>query len=106
VQVGLPGLHHALLGHQLIQCEACATRLDEWSGEVGGQCEACATRLDEWSGEVGGQSEHALQDWMNGPGRLGVSQPKSFVYMLPLTFGCYAVTLTLIHWLRPPLFLP
>ena len=88
MQVGLPGLHHALLGHQLIQCEACATRLDEWSGEVGGQ------------------SEHALQDWMNGPGRLGVSQPKSFVYMLPLTFGCYAVTLTLIHWLRPPLFLP
>jgi len=63
--------------------------------------------------------KHALQDCTDGPGKLGVSQPKPFVYTPPAEIRLlltkrewwicnnHGVTLTpIIHWLRPPLFLP
>jgi len=37
VEVSLPGSTHTLPGHQLIHCEASATRLNRWSWEVGGR---------------------------------------------------------------------
>ena len=63
---------------------------------------------------------HQLQHWTDGPEKLGVSQPKPFVYISP---GKNSTTLnekgevdlwqprsdlivTFIHWLVPHLFLP
>jgi len=62
--------------------------------------------------------KHQLQDWMDGPGRLGVSQSTPFVHMLPVKIqllltswerwifnNCEEILTLITHCLVPPLFL-
>jgi len=77
VKVSLPGPTHTLPEHQLIQCEAPATKPNGWSWEVGGrpfvytsptEIQLLLTKRERW------------------------------------IFDNHGVILTLIHWLGPPFF--
>jgi len=79
------------------------------AGTVGGLwCElASPSQLTLYQGTHWFSARYPLQDWMDGAGRLGVSQPRPFVYIyLHVLNEKREVILTLIiHCLGPPLFL-
>jgi len=59
--------------------------------------------------------KHRLKDWTDGPGRLGVGQPKPLIYTSPAEIWLLLtrrerwvsnILTLIIHWLGPPLFLP
>jgi len=77
----------------------------------------CPDQLTLYQGIRWFSVKHQLQDWMDGAGRLGVSQPKPIVYTSPCQnsaallmkrqrwiFYNRGVILTLIHGLGPPFF--
>ena len=71
---------------------------------------ACPGLLTLYQGTRWFSVMHQLQDWMDGPGRLGVGQPKPFVYTSPAEIRLLLtkrerwifynrwVILALIHW--------
>jgi len=106
----------------IIRCQSqCDKDHNQWSYCLdrffGSESWPCPGSVPSYQNTCWFSEKHKLQDWMDDPGRLGVSQPKPFVYTSPTKIwlllsrrercifnNCEVILTLIIHWLGSPLF--